>query len=510
MKYISFLLCLCLLSGCTAQPGGSTEASSPAQGSQSEEATESLTPDSLDALLDITNARRRAIVKPTPDTSVVNDWQIEVNKSPSSEISFGSQPAFSPDDVYTLEEARGDVDYLFYFYQLGYGPYFYFGGKSAFDAAKEGILADLENMTEITASAFEASLIQHLSFVGDGHFVINQNYNLPAVQGYLSRQAFLQDTAGFTEVITGKRVQSIGGQEDFWGDMVLSLTPEGDVVYRYLKLAQEQPDPVELAYEDGTTKTSVLYSAHKTADRPEGDDSFVSLSRVDGIPVITVTTMGFPHAASDKDANYFLSLAEELRDEPALIIDLRRNGGGNGLLPQMWFEAYTGACLTPNHYGLLRLDIYDALGWESSPSEPDLDNPYYIPADVLDYYQKRQTVNESWELTNPEPREVIEHDQLLIVLTNKNTASSADNFTDLAFNVENTLVIGCNTAGMLISSASMGLKMPNSDMVGQMGFNLSVFDEDHFQEGTGFMPDLWVIGDPLEEAVALAKQRLSP
>lgn len=63
----------------------------------------------------------------------------------------------------------------------------------------------------------------------------------------------------------------------------------------------------------------------------------------------------------------------------------------------------------------------------------------------------------------------MERDQLLTVLTSKGTASSADNFTDIPFNVEITLVIGSNTAGVMISTASVDVKAPNTGTIGQAG-----------------------------------------
>ena len=520
MKYKTPLLCFCFLltiTGCTApvpsqeivqDSSQSSETLSREESETTPQSARSLTPASLAELLKITNHRRETIVKPEPDTGLVADWNVEEREpdfDPSA-IMMDFKPSFSESDIYTYEQAQADLDYLFYFYELGYGPFFYFGGKEAFDNARQAISADLELMDEITAPAFEASLIKHLSFVEDAHFIINRNHSHSMLEGYLTEQAFHQDTDGFTVAENGKRVLAVNDQEDFAGNMVLSVTPEGDIAYRYCFMSDSVPEPPVITYDDGSEQTAALFSSHEAAGEPEECDRIVSYSRIDEIPVINVTSMGFPHANDDGEANRFLELAEELKDEPVLIIDLRRNGGGNGLLPQMWYEAYTGSYITPNHYNLFRMDMYNAFGVERN--EPDPESFYYIPADVNDYYTKPETINESWILENGEPREVIDNDRLLIILTSKGTASAADNFTDLAFNLENTLVIGSNTTGMFTSAAAIGVKMPESGMVGQMGFNLSVFDDRHFREGVGFMPDLWASGDALEAAVALAKERI--
>ena len=518
MKHITILILLCLLltaSGCTAtsQEAARDTSSSPEPVIRSETEREtmparprSLTPTGLTELLEITNQRRETIIKPAPDTSLVADWNI-VEREPDfdpSVIMMDFRPSFSESDVYSPEQVQADLNYLFYFYELGYGPFFYFGGKEAFDHAKQAIWDDLEQMDEITAPAFEASLVKHLSFVKDAHFVINRNHNYPRLEGYLTEQAFDQNTEGFSAAESGRQVLSINGREDFADQMVLSVTPEGKFTYRYCFMHDSMPEPPVIVYDDGSEQTAALFSSHEAAGAPEETEQIVSYLQIDGIPVINITSMGFPHANDDGEANRFLELAEELKEEPVLIIDLRRNGGGNGLLPQMWYEAYTGTYITPNHYNLFRMDMYNAFGIERN--EPDPESFYYIPADINNHYTKPETINESWVLENGEPREIIDNDRLLIILTSKGTASAADNFTDMAFNIKNTLVIGSNTTGMFTSAAAVGVKMPESGMVGQMGFNLSVFDDGHFREGVGFMPDLWVSGDALDTALALAKE----
>jgi len=462
---------------------------------------EPLTPDSLEQLLQLTNARRAAVIKPVPDVDPIKNWNADDAEAPVdiSAIEFSFEPAISESEIYTMEQVQEDLDCLFYFYEVGYGPYYYFGGKEAFDAAKEAIQSDLEDMTEITAISFQDTLIKHLSFVQDAHFAINYNSAVDNVEGYLSEAAFLKDTAGFRSTEDNGYLRQVDGSDEFSENMVLSLTAEGDMIYRYMKLAKDQPESVELLYEDGVIQNTVMYSSHEAAGKPDKSDELVSLTYFDAVPVITIRKMGFPDARDDWEANKFLEYAEKVKDEPVLIIDLRSNGGGNGLLAQIFYEKLTGSFLTPNHYSLTRLVF------GPDEPEPNPDTFYYTPLETNRYYKKPEIINDSWKLENPEPRQVVDRDQLLIILTSKGTASAADNFTDITFNLKNSLVIGSNTAGVMISSASIGVKAPNTGVIGQMGFNLAVYDPGHFQEGIGIMPDIWTSKDALEAALALVK-----
>lgn len=498
MKKFAILFSLFLLfTGCSlGAPNGEP------QSALTPESTAPFLPENIDSLLEITNARRAAIIKPEPDPAQVENWNARETEPPVSisEIKFSFDPDISETSIYTFEQAQKDLDCLFYYYEIGYGPYFYFGGKDAFDAAKSAIEADLKAMTEITAPRFQESLVKHLLFVQDAHFAINQKSAVTYLEGYLSEQAFLWDTTGFIHRENGKRLLSVNGNAQYTENMVLSLTKEGDFIFRYMMYDKEQPAPVDFTYEGGEIQAAAMYSSHDASGKPAVSEEMVSLAYIDGIPVITIQTMGFPHAQEDWESKKLLELAKQLQDEPVLIVDLRNNGGGNGLLGQMFFEALTGAYITPNHYSLSRL----VFGPEEP--EPDPNSFYYIPSDVMAYYMKPELINDAWKLVNPEPRQIIVRDKLLIVLTNKNTASSADNFTDLSFNVENSLVIGSNTAGVMLSTASVGIKAPNTGIIGQMGFDLHVYDPSHFQEGIGFQPDLWTSGDALEAALALVKK----
>ena len=94
----------------------------------------------------------------------------------------------------------------------------------------------------------------------------------------------------------------------------------------------------------------------------------------------------------------------------------------------------------------------------------------------------------------------VSNENLLIILANKNTGSAGEMFVDLAHNVENTIIVGTNTAGVLIGDSTGYITLPNSKVPVTFGTGLSFFPENYFEEFVGFMPDLWVSGDA-EEAV---------
>jgi len=69
--------------------------------------------------------------------------------------------------------------------------------------------------------------------------------------------------------------------------------------------------------------------------------------------------------------------------------------------------------------------------------------------------------------------------------------------------MENTLVIGQNTQGALLTSGSLELFLPNSGISLRMGSAMFFQEEGTWQEGIGFAPDVWVVGDALTAALAI-------
>jgi len=77
----------------------------------------------------------------------------------------------------------------------------------------------------------------------------------------------------------------------------------------------------------------------------------------------------------------------------------------------------------------------------------------------------------------------------------------------LAFNIENTLVIGQNTAGMLNTSGGSALFLPRSGQHISFGHFAHVHPPGHLPEGIGLTPDIWVHGDALAATFAMLESQ---
>lgn len=86
-----------------------------------------------------------------------------------------------------------------------------------------------------------------------------------------------------------------------------------------------------------------------------------------------------------------------------------------------------------------------------------------------------------------QPDNFLENDNLIIVLTVKDTLSAAEDFADLLHNVSNVLVIGDLACGCLlgdIAYSSDDYKITNSHIQICFGGSLHIFPgEEYFKEG---------------------------
>jgi hypothetical protein len=255
-------------------------------------------------------------------------------------------------------------------------------------------------------------------------------------------------------------------------------------------------------FEDGSQKILVLRQYN-----PQGKEfQAPSLEFTDGIPIVTVMAMGFPDTYTEggQMARDFLSFADELQDEPVVIIDLRSNRGGNGTLPAQWLRRLTGENAPSNYVWLFAepfYRVYERLAASSAETNPvshqNLD-------DFMDFMDL-EALGEHYCVGNNYPKRIVESEQLLIVLTDRFAGSAAESFVDLTFNLQNTLIIGTNTFGSLRADRFSTWSLPNSGIPFGFGRGLAIWPEGLFEEGIGIAPDIWVHGDALNAALAMLR-----
>lgn len=434
----------------------------------------------LEELLDEVNAEHQSIQRDELDPTPYLRTSLSLeDQSKAREYMTETFSDYDPDLKLNHSQAVEDVNYLFEACYYAYGLYDYFGGHPAFDAAQEAILQDLEDQDTVTCQQLEQIIASHLGFIKDGHFSINQNHPAPFQIPFFFRQtAFLKTENGY-QTVDGKTVESVENHADLDELFKRSISKQGQIVYYPVLLKEAMFDgqsefekhtcdeELTVHYTDGTTETLTAepwkqYFEHLSKNKN------TELRQTKGIPVFQFNNFNTEYRDEILDG------AEQLKDAPVSMLDLRSNTGGNSTIGDQWLRAYGNT-------------------ERSFPSN-----------------------NESFSTLNGKctglslPDKWIPHDNLLILLSGKASASSAEDLIENACNLENVLIVGENTLGCMLANAGY-IELPNSKCGVTMSAS-SVFlrpDSEPSAEFRGFEPDFWVPADEAEELAAKLIQRLS-
>ena len=479
--------------------------------------TETYISQSLQYALDMAILRRENIAAPDSTAILYLIQRQEQLPAARNRLPFRYPPTIAR-DYFPVEDAITDIWLLLDLMRDRYGGYTYFGGDEVFIPLFEALEAELLGHgcnvigeilglggDVITLEAFsEIVLLRLSSAVLDTHFAINNRPMYVVYEFYhYTGATYDRSAAGFRNRDTGLYLVEIEGHNiddtmmlhlDFYGN--LFYTPvvfvdrhsllTDDFIYKLhthpypQEFIDEQlhKAPIYFIYEGGKQERRQFESYSMNILDGWVDDYFVDLSLptlefIDGIPVVNVMIMGHSLLRDTYDLHVapFLSFAELLQNEPVVIIDLRGNQGGSSAVVSRWLYYLTGRRVPRNFVAL------PARG--------------YTPSQV-----------------NTGPREIVEIDQKLVVLTDRWTSSAGEVFVDAAFSMTNTLVIGVPTRGMLVASGAhpdSGYSLPNTGLPFGFGSTLYVWPEGHFAEGVGILPDIWVDGDALTAALVLLR-----
>jgi hypothetical protein len=300
-----------------------------------------------------------------------------------------------------------------------------------------------------------------LSFLKDRHFRINYNFVNPISYPFFFRETAFQKTESGYQTADGKIVQSVEGYDDLDALFKRSISSEGKLVYYpiLLKNAYWQDEEkicdeiLTVHYTDGTSEE--LVSEPYQSDEINNTSEIVSMTQNGDIPVMQVNSWNTSYQEEIVEG------ATQLKNSAVSILDLRNNPGGSSAPVQQWFNSYCGS-VSSNGF---RLNVFTGVGAGS--------------------------LQDLW----------VDHENLLIVLIGKNSASSSELFIDYAYNLENVLIIGENTFGALLGGGNY-FQLPNSKCIVTSGgpdVYLKAGNDDYFEELRGFYPDIWVPAGEAEE-----------
>jgi len=460
----------------------------------------------LQDVLDNANKRRHNIIKPDN----IRLLELTEGRVPTTKNFGNFWNSVEKRSSVSISDAVADAQDFFGLLRDMYGGYLYYGGDKVFTPVLDNIIAAIENRsddaTSISLSEFENILFSHLSTVNivDKHFNIGDKLFAPSVAFYHAPEdfAFERDERGFKCLRCGKYATGAAGCS-LDEIMRLHLTQEGIFVYVPVILHEEETLPdklmIEFTYDDGTRdgidflKENPLYIDYRSP----------SLQYIEGFPVVNISFMSWPESMTHSYAQHardFLSFAPKLRDEPVVIVDIRSNRGGNGLLAREWLHTLTGE-IVPNNYVELKAQVWDFSKQYGTPEDHS-----YISSDISQKYRIPELFGEGYMIFGNTPDRIIEWEQVFILLVDRHTASAGEGFTDMVLSMSNSLIVGSHTYGVLNFDTLGNFQMPRSGLSFGFGAGMHVFPEDHLIEGVGIAPDVWVAGDALNAVIKMLQR----
>jgi len=463
----------------------------------------------LAGLLAITNQRRRIVHE--PDMEMLQSW-IDAREPMvlDGKLLFNYRRR---GDI-TAEQAGEDVRMFFTLLRGIYGAYHYFGGDEVFFPKRDTMLERVSQRPVWNAHSLAALVQEHLgAVIADNHFLVNgyrgSTFGRPH-NSFILHRRFELTPQGFREAATGRYVQGVYGhdQQELFR---LTMTDQGEFFYAPILLQPSwKAAPVlRITFTNGETHahTMTRLSHTRAHDRGAAD----SLTYVDGIPVLSMRRMGNsmnPYSRSHGEAQRMLSYAEYLRDAPVMIVDIRSNGGGASALTYTWLYRLLGEYVPANFNWLgffdtqieVREGVQRPWRWYAGfTTLHGLDFEY--PPELFGKYLHMEEIAPGIKFTPPQSRDrFVPNDRTIIVLVDRFTLSSGETFTDQFTNIENTLIIGQNTYGMLLTSNNVPLYLPHSGIPVTMGRYKLLHPHGTWRENVGFAPDIWVLGDAMAAA----------
>ena len=415
----------------------------------------------MEELMSEVNAEHQAVEKPEVAVEPYSQYV-----APRGSVEQDLTPAEpNPDGSLSMEQAQFDVNSLFDTLHKYYGLYDFYGGDEVFEAARQQALADCESAQTMDEDVLQQILLENLAFITDQHFSINGKRPASLICPCFFTEVAFQKTEDGYSTADGKLVESVDGQNNLDELFKRSLTREGEIVYWPITFAeseeaQNNPPSLIVHYTDGSKQTLTAMAYESPEADPEVED--VELRDEEGIPVLYAKSL-----TSQNFVNFTLEMQEE-----ANVIDLTSNTGGYMPIGLEWLEKYVGEIVPTNSFFIR--------------NQQNTGNPSSASDEIIGV----KTEN-GWTMLNIYPDDFIENENLLIILTSKKTASAAEMLVDASRNVQNTLIIGENTAGCMLGNKYTYIPLVYSRINVTYGNIVTIFPEEDFTESYGYEPDLW-------------------
>ncbi len=384
----------------------------------------------------------------------------------------------------------------------------------AFLEAKQDILTEIDNLRgkNLTSSQFAAILQRRLGFIQDGHFSIARKSTCRRYRFFARFDREFDEREGrfYVRRTPDLWVVAVNG-EDPSRCMKTAIDRDGEVFCCLSTVSDADRDLcVKIEWSDGSSEFVWL----NAVDSAPVSGPLYELRCVDGIPVVaTRYLMPLPDTVAGLDA--LVRDAAELRETPAVILDLRSNGGGSDWYPLEWVKRFAGADVSSADFDVQLVTSTAAKMLENTASSLGAELP------VVDD-SAGSTGVQSWLTSMADPDRPgwgrvsaaesvrAKNDTLLVVLIDSYVYSAGESFAGFLRQLDNVVFVGTNTYRAMLAGNVGVCLLPNSRLELLCGSLISLGEDLCNYDGRGYVPDIWVRPDvALERAVKYIRTLLA-
>lgn len=398
------------------------------------------------------------------------------------------------------EDAISDIEFLFEVLEYSYAGYLYFGNYERWEDAEKNVINQINAYSD-TVSVFmlQQMLVKNLEFVQDGHFLINAESTLKRSVYYYSEAFEIQkDWKGFYLHLDNHKwyIEAVEGDTNVEQYVRESLDQSGHLC-NYIGILSVKPcTEVSLKLKSGTRCKQINVELKKSEGKVDNKDSYSGDCRVQKIDDTSVFTMD--SFSDDSHLENYKNAAKQAKGEKCIILDLRGNAGGQTILPETWFQNFSGKSPKADHINIRMASLLNNYVTKAALELIEYESltPYFQELYRTEVDISSKSENQYYVTTTQ--KEYLPNDTTIFVLIDKNVASSAEWFVEALDTLENVIFVGTNTSGCMLSKQSIRCRLPYSGIEVIYGDEISIGS---IREGTGFEPDVWVGGNDILERV---------
>ena len=459
-----------------------------------------------------------------PDFDSDKAWEIREEQHEDDEDKIEElEEAYEDYKILTLEEAKEDLDYLIDLMRIASLDYNRVGGDEAFKSFRKKVVKDLKEIAAtrvIYAIDLERAIARWMHFIDNEHFWVGSNYNSPHENriryieryGYPTEWRWVRYSAHFMcENLTFQkegedyRCYQNNKKVDLEHlvehniDIVPAWTNDFKVIYRlhyYGRTARKRPEAI--CFKGGHKETPIwTFSQQVPLDMAARGYAHDKVYKINGVAYVNLTDDVFQEYDPYDRVETYREMGEKLAKYRCVIFDLRNNTGGYS----MYIEALIHRYLGYKGEGMLKTSAHYV--------EQSDDAEYYMP------WEPGRNVNimsYSSDLLITHGRDkMFDKYGLAVVLVNNQAGSCGDESIDLLRHLENSVIIGDATSGILVSSGGDAYFLPNSGMFISIPWDNRIWHPDYFEEGRGFYPDIWMMTDNIDlDALTRYMREITP